>query len=60
MDNAVVVTIAIFAAGVIYQAGRLTVRVEKLEQWREENLRELNTIHAALRHIESLITGQET
>lgn len=34
METATYVTIAIFMAGVIYQAGRLSVRVEELEKWR--------------------------
>jgi uncharacterized membrane-anchored protein YhcB (DUF1043 family) len=34
METATYVTVAIFMAGVIYQAGRLSVRVEELEKWR--------------------------
>ena len=55
MDRAVEVTIAIFIAGVVYYAGRLSARVDNLERWRAEMLHTLDKIHGAIRAVEQLI-----
>lgn len=59
MNTAVTVTIAIFMIGVIFQAGRLSVRVEKLEEWRLELMTELKGIRSALRKIENAVASAE-
>ena len=59
MEQAAAVAIGLFMAGVIYQAGRLTARVEKLEEWRNEILSKLERIDAGLLRLEHLITGEE-
>lgn len=36
LTTATLVTIALFMAGVIFQAGRTTARLESIEAWRKE------------------------
>lgn len=60
METAGIVAIALFMIGVVYGAGRLTVRVEKLEEWRGEVLAELRTIHHKLDAIARMIRGEES
>lgn len=43
-----------------YHVGRLSARVDSLEEWRRETKSTFDTLHGALRHIESLITGSES
>jgi hypothetical protein len=57
MNTALAVTIAIFAAGVIFGAGRLTSRVESLESWRAEVRGDLTQIRADIASILKLIKG---
>lgn len=44
MNLALEVTVAIFLAGIIFAAGRLTSRVESLEDWRGEVKGDLHRI----------------
>jgi len=53
------VTVIGAALGVAYQTGRLSVRVEKLEEWRAEIRAELGEIKAGVYRLENLITGEE-
>jgi hypothetical protein len=52
------VTVAIFLLGVTYQCGRLSARVESLEQWRARMDTALDNVHNGLRSIEQLIKGE--
>lgn len=47
-------------AGVIYAAGRLSARVDALEEWRRNMAGELSQIYGAIRRVESLVKGEET
>lgn len=58
MDSAVYVTIAIFMIGVIFHSGRLSARVDKLEEWRTEAREETHQIFEALRRLERLVKGE--
>ncbi len=60
IDAAATIAIAMFLAGVIYQAGRLSVRVEQLEGWRDEHERTHRDVVASLQRLENLIRGEET
>lgn len=57
METATYVTIAIFMAGVIYQAGRLSVRVEELEKWRASVDEAREQMNEQFAEIKGLITG---
>lgn len=43
---------AIFVAGIIFAAGKLTSRVERLEEWRGEMKKEFDEMFRSLRRIE--------
>jgi hypothetical protein len=49
------VTIAIFLAGVIYAAGRMSARVEALETWRVALETKMDGIHGGIRRLEELV-----
>lgn len=49
--------IGLMVAG-IYNAGRLSVRVEMLEQWRTEMRADMNVIYTELRNLSKLIQGE--
>jgi len=51
-DVAIGVTVGIFLLGLAYQSGRLSVRVESLEQWRDELRKEIHAIYAAAQRME--------
>jgi hypothetical protein len=51
MNAATMVAVAVFMAGVIYQSGRLTVRIELLEAWREEARADLREIRQSIAEI---------
>ncbi len=55
METAGYVAIAMFMAGVIFNAGYLTARVSHLEQWRGELLLELSELRASVGHIEQML-----
>jgi hypothetical protein len=55
METGVVVTLALFMSGVIFQMGRLTARVETVEAWRKEVREDLAWIRVQLVRIETLI-----
>lgn len=55
----VIVTLTLFVAGCIFQAGKLTARVEALEQWRSEQREQMNQIFEAIRALERLIRNGE-
>ncbi|HAM42172.1 MAG TPA: hypothetical protein DCP69_12820 [Candidatus Omnitrophica bacterium] len=61
ISTGVVVTLVLFMAGLIYQAGRLSQRVEYLERWREEFRAEyrqsMATVTSHLERMESMIQG---
>lgn len=57
MTVAVSVTLAIFAAGIIYQTGKLSARVESLEAWRLELRADLKGIYSAIDDVKRLIMG---
>lgn len=60
MNVAIEVTVAIFMIGIIFGAGRLTARVESLENWRNEVRNSLNILHQEINHVAELIRGNET
>ncbi len=60
IDAAATIAIAMFMAGVIYQAGRMSVRVEKLEEWRDEHERTHKDVVSALQRLENLIRGEDS
>jgi hypothetical protein len=51
--------IAIFAVGVIYNAGRVSARLDAIEAWRLEMRADLLQLRAALEEIKDLIRGAE-
>jgi hypothetical protein len=55
MELGAQIAIALFMVGVIFQAGRLTVRVEKLEEWREELRVSFDVLHRELGEIKDLV-----
>lgn len=55
MELGVAVTIALFVIGIAYQTGRLTVRVEKLEEWRTEQRAQHAENIARFEQLETLI-----
>lgn len=59
METAVQVSIAIFAAGVIYHSGRLSARVDALELWRSEIRADLAKLLEGIHRLEGLIKGEE-
>lgn len=59
MNTAIEVTIALFMITVIFHTGRLTARVEHLEEWRKEFLTEFHEIRNGIARLERLITGEE-
>ncbi len=52
------VTIALFLVTAIYQAGRISQRIEDLERWRAELKPQLDSMFSTLRNIEAVITGK--
>lgn len=59
METGVVVSIALFLVGIVYAAGRLSVRVEKLEEWRSEHNKLHGDIIDGMHRLEMLIRGEE-
>jgi hypothetical protein len=55
MDAITTVTVTIFCAGVIYQCGRLSVRVEKLEAWQKRMDKEMPRISEGIARIERAV-----
>ncbi len=51
--------VIVFIMSTVFYAGRLTARVDALEQWRAEVLRVLERIDDSLRRMERLLTDQE-
>lgn len=49
------ITLVVFVAGCIFQAGYLTARVTHLERWREEQRDANDQIFEGLRRLEGLI-----
>lgn len=43
-DAATLIAVALFIVGIVYHAGRLSSRVERLEDWRSEVRDDLKTI----------------
>lgn len=60
MDLAIQVTLAIFAAGVIYHSGRLSVRVEHLEEWRREVGDELRHMSEGIASIVQAVNARKS
>lgn len=54
----VAATLLALMASLFYQAGRLSVRVEHLEAWRQEVRDDMHAIFAAIRAVEGLIRGK--
>jgi len=48
MDIAIVVTLALFCAGVIYHSGRLAARVDGLEGWQKSVAHEIRDIREGI------------
>ena len=59
MQQAVVVTLALFVLGLTYHAGRLSMRFDHLEQWRTEIRADVTAIFDLLRNLERLIKGDD-
>ena len=55
MDIAVLVTLAIFIAGVIYHSGQLSSRVDNLETWRTEVKDDIKTIRAVVDRVDGAL-----
>lgn len=53
------VTIALFALGVTFAAGRFAARLEALELWRIEFKRDMDGLYAELRSIRALIEHEQ-
>ena len=58
-DFATVVVAALAVAGLIYQVGRLSVRVETLEAWRMEAKDDLKAIRSSLDNISGAIGARK-
>lgn len=56
---ALLITLALFVLGLAYHAGRVSMRVDKLEEWRGEMRTEVHEVFQALRRVERLIKGEE-
>jgi hypothetical protein len=54
-----VATIAGFA-GVIFNAGKLSARVDSIEEWRRTMPNKLDEIHAAIRDVAKIVRNQVT
>ncbi len=59
METGVMVTIAIFILGVTFHSGRLSVRVEHLEEWRCEFDDRLEKMLKALGNIEDAVNARK-
>lgn len=60
MEQSVIVGVAMFMAGVIYQLGRFSARLEVVEAWKNDLRVELNQIYQELREIkQSVLRGRE-
>lgn len=59
-DIVVPIAVALFCLGVVYQAGRLSNRVDALEEWRRETKQTLDSIHAILREISTAVRHEST
>lgn len=59
MEIAVWVTIAMFSAGVIYHSGRLSVRVEHLEDWRRAMDHKLEKIDHGIDNIREALNARK-
>jgi hypothetical protein len=53
-------TILIALMTVTFHIGRLSARVDSLEQWRATLERQIDSVHGGIRHLEDLIKGEET
>ena len=51
------VTIALFLAGLIFAAGKLTARLESLESWRIEMKHTIDEVFNLLRRVERKLPG---
>lgn len=59
METGVAVTLGIFVAGLVFSAGRLTVRIERLEEWKGTTEKHLDAVFRALRRIEKRLGVEE-
>lgn len=59
METALTVTLGMFFAGIIYAAGRLSSRVESLEEWRRTMEPKLDAIHAAIRQVQHAVDPED-
>lgn len=55
MEQAALISIVIFVVVVIFNAGRVSSRLDRLEQWREEARDELRRIADGVQHLERLM-----
>lgn len=55
----VLVTVAIFMAGVIFQCGRFSSRLDSLESWRNEVRDDIRAIRRAVDKMLGLASGAE-
>lgn len=59
MELALQVTIGIFMAGIIFQSGRLSTRVDKLEEWRGEMRAQFEALHGHLLRLEDTMLRRQ-
>lgn len=59
METGVLVTISIFVLGVVYHSGRLSVRVEHLEDWRRELSPIIKEIGESIANIEQAVIARK-
>lgn len=58
VDVAATVTIAIFLAGVIYHAGRLSARLDNLESWRTDVCDDIRAIRGIVDNVAGAVTAR--
>lgn len=59
IDVAGFIVLSIFVAGAIFQSGRLTARVEGLEQWRAELLDEMREFRRDVARLVGFVKGED-
>jgi hypothetical protein len=56
METAILVTVAIFMAGITFHAGKLAARTEALEAWRIDVREEFRRVHADTKEVLDLLS----
>lgn len=59
MESGVVVTVLIFLGGLVFQVGRLSHRVESIEEWRREAALDIKAIRSIADRIDAVLNRED-